>query len=410
MTFDHLDDPEGFLPDDDFATAAKRRGAQLRRRRRIPIAGLGAVLVVLMLGVGFGLYERNKASNIYRLDLTASLDDPHAGSTDPVVGDADAPPTDVINVLVVGSDARIPGADRPPDENLTDTMMIVHIDPPAHQVRVLSLPRDLWVAIPGHGNDRLNTAWATGGPALLIDTIKANYNIPIHHYLGVDGTGFRQLVDQAGGANVYVAGRLDDSNTGFTSSGAGCVHLDGATTLALVRSRHLTFLTPDNRRHEDPSSDLGRIQRQQLVARTMAASLLQRAPTPAAADELLDTLVSGAILDSTWSLRDMARILNWGRSLDLGRDLVMSSPPTTPAYEGKAAVLHLDAAAAEAVFIPFRSTPSSSTSISTTTIAPTTGANPSTATTTATPSTLAPGVPPVEQWVTGAQPDGTPCA
>jgi LCP family protein required for cell wall assembly len=410
MTFDHLDDPEGFVPDEAFANAAKRRGAQLRRHRRVPIAGLGAVLVVLLLGVGFGLYERNKASKIDRLDLTASLDDPHAGSTDPAGGDADVPPTDVINVLVVGSDARIPGADRPPDENLTDTMMIVHIDPPAHQVRVLSLPRDLWVAIPGHGNDRLNTAWATGGPALLIDTIKANYKIPIHHYLGVDGSGFRQLVDQAGGADVYVPGRLSDTNTGFVATGPACMHLDGASTLALVRSRHLDFLTPDNRRHEDPSSDLGRIQRQQLVARTLAASLLQRTPTPAAADELLDTLVSGAILDSTWALKDMARIMNWARGLDLGRDLVMSSPPTTPAYEGKAAVLHLDAAAAEAVFVPFRgAAAATSTSTSTSTRAPAPGSAPTSTPASTTPSTIAPGVPPADQWVAATQPDGTPC-
>ena len=246
------------------------------------------------------------------------------------------------------------GREQVTDVN-TDTMMVVRADPGTGTIGVLSLPRDLWVDIPGHGEERINTAWETGGPALLIQTIQANFDIPVNHFLQVDGGGFQRLVDQAGGSDIWVAGELRDDATGFAAAGPGCVHLDGAQALALVRSRHLEFNDPNRGWIEDPASDLGRIQRQQLMGRALAASLLDQDLGISAADELLDTLIDNAAIDNTWAIRDMAGLLFWAQGLDLDTSLTTATPPVRAGTAGQgASVLFLDEVAAEPVLVLFR--------------------------------------------------------
>ena len=348
-----LDDPAGFAPDDEFRAGAQAKGRRLKRRRRGIIGAAGVATVLIVLVGGFGGYQKWRSSQVVRLDLGANLDArvevvPEAGEDPPPA------PSEAVNILVVGSDASMPGEGREVVTDVrTDTMMIVRADPDAGTIGVLSLPRDLWVEIPGHGSERLNTAWETGGPALLIDTIKANLDIPINHFLQVDGNGFQRLVDQAGGSDVWVAGELRDPNTGFVTTDAGCVHLDGAQALALVRSRHLE-LNDGGRWVQDPASDLGRIDRQQVMGRVLASSLLDQDLGVTAADDLLDTLIDNAAIDDTWAIRDMAGLLFWAQDLDLGADLMMATPPVTAGWAGPAAVLFLDEAAAAVTLAPFR--------------------------------------------------------
>ena len=363
MSFTDLDDPTPFTPDDHFRDDAKRRGRRLRNRRRLGLLSVTSILAVVLVVGGFTLYERHKAQQIVRIDVAASLDIPTAptgtAAAGVELGSFDTP----LNVLVVGSDTRALGDDGPVGTANTDTMMIVRLDPRSRHISVLSLPRDLYVDIPGHGQERLNTAWQTGGPQLLIDTIKQNYRVPIHHYIGVDFNGFRRLVDQAGGVDVFASVALRDTNTGFDTQ-PGCVHLDGNGALSLARSRHLTRVD-GGRQEEDVRSDLGRIQRQQLLARILASSLLSSAPTPAAADQLLDTLVESATLDSTWALKDMAAVVHWARDLNLDHDITMYVPPVRGGMAGQASVLYLDDAIADPIFTPFRGdvTPTPSTTV-----------------------------------------------
>jgi LCP family protein required for cell wall assembly len=348
-----LDDPDGFRPDPEFRAGVRARGRRLKQRRT-GILGLASVATVLIVLVGgFAGYQKWRSSQVVRLDLGANLDArveaaPEAGEDPPPA------PSEAVNILVVGSDASMPGEGREVVTDVrTDTMMVVRADPDAGTIGVLSLPRDLWVEIPGHGMERLNTAWETGGPGLLIDTIKANLEIPVNHFLQVDGNGFQRLVDQAGGSDVWVAGELRDMSTGFATAEAGCVHLDGAQALALVRSRHLE-LNDGGRWVQDPASDLGRIERQQVMGRVLASSLLDQDLGVTAADDLLDTLIDNAAIDDTWAIRDMAGLLFWAQDLDLGADLTMATPPVTGGWAGSAAVLFLDEAAAPAVLAPFR--------------------------------------------------------
>ncbi len=120
--------------------------------------------------------------------------------------------TERVNILLLGSDSR-------PGEKFgrTDTMIVVTIDPQAKTAGMLSIPRDLWVSVPGYGESRINQAHRTGGvekypgggPALAVATIEANLGIPIDFYVLVDFEGFQQVVDTLGGIDLCVPEAID---------------------------------------------------------------------------------------------------------------------------------------------------------------------------------------------------------
>jgi LCP family protein required for cell wall assembly len=161
-------------------------------------------------------------------------------------------PAHYLNVVLLGSDKR-PGSHA----WRTDSMIIVSVDLESNVVRLLSIPRDLWVYIPGHGYNRINTAdlWGElaregGGPARVKQTIHHNLGIPIHYYVRVDFRGFIQIVDTVGGVVVDVDCPLSD-----ISLTAGIHHMDGQAALRYARSRKSTN-----------DFDRGRRQRKVLMA------------------------------------------------------------------------------------------------------------------------------------------------
>ncbi|MGD8464363.1 MAG: LCP family protein [Anaerolineae bacterium] len=146
-------------------------------------------------------------------------------------------PAGYLNILLLGSDRRSDsGTWR------TDTMIVVTVDAERNVVRLLSIPRDLWVNIPGHGYDRINTAdlWGElahegGGPDLVKQTIAQNLGIPIHYYVRVDFDGFMQIIDAIGGVDIDVECALEDIELT-----PGLQHMDGELALLYARSRITT--------------------------------------------------------------------------------------------------------------------------------------------------------------------------
>ncbi|MGD0167149.1 MAG: LCP family protein [Gaiellaceae bacterium] len=106
------------------------------------------------------------------------------------------------NILVLGTD-HSKSAGRAAD-NHSDSIMIVHTDPSRHRIVYLSIPRDLRVPIPGHGDDRINAALQIGGPPLAIRTVSAYTGLSVNHVIVVDFSEFRQLIDTLGGVDIYV--------------------------------------------------------------------------------------------------------------------------------------------------------------------------------------------------------------
>ncbi len=181
------------------------------------------------------------------------------------------------NILVLGLDRR-------PSEGYvvrSDTMMLVMVYPPGPRVALLSIPRDLYVNVPGYGESRINTAhfWGEnaapgGGPALAMQTVAQNFGVPVHHYVRVDFAAFRAIVDAAGGIDVVVeqpivdnAYPTDDYGVMRIEIPAGPQHMDGETALRYARSRH-------------GSSDFERAERQQQILTTLARRLLDPAAWP----------------------------------------------------------------------------------------------------------------------------------
>jgi len=161
-------------------------------------------------------------------------------------------PEGVISIILLGGD-RLPGQ----VDWRTDTMIYVRIDPASKVVGMLSIPRDLWVHIPGYGENRLNTAdylgestgYPGGGPALLNETLLHNLGIGFDHYVRVNFEGFKRIVDILGGIDVDVEcavelwGADPDNPGGWTQIGyvpAGMQHLDGLTALRYAQCRYNT--------------------------------------------------------------------------------------------------------------------------------------------------------------------------
>lgn len=137
------------------------------------------------------------------------------------------------NVLVLGVDRALEGTAI----GRSDTMILMGVQPLSGQINMLSIPRDLWVSIPGYGESRINSAhsWgegaqAGGGPGLALATVQQNFGVDVRYFLRVRLEGFADVVDALGGLDITLA----QPAAGYP---AGRIHLDGEQALAFVRNR-----------------------------------------------------------------------------------------------------------------------------------------------------------------------------
>jgi LCP family protein required for cell wall assembly len=215
-----------------------------------------------------------------------------------------------VNVLVMGIDRR-------PGEafiSRTDTMMLVSIDPETQSASILSIPRDLYVVIPGRGRDRINTAFVygsvdnnpAGGALLAMQTVEYNLGVYIDHYLMVDFSAVTNGINQIGGIDVYVPYIINDPTFPSMDYGfdplyipSGQQHFDGATALKYARTRH-----QDN--------DFYRARRQQQVVLAVRDKVLALGVTEmiGRAPALYNQLENGVRTDlSLQEIIDLARIV-----------------------------------------------------------------------------------------------------
>ncbi|MDY0019095.1 MAG: LCP family protein [Anaerolineae bacterium] len=168
-----------------------------------------------------------------------------------------------ITVLLLGIDER----QQESGPFRTDTMMLLTLNPVTLEAGVLSIPRDLWVPIPGYNQARINTAhflgdlydYAGGGPALAAETVEYNLGVPINYYMRFNFQGFIQFINLIGGIDIYVEKTIHDNSYPTSDYGTevlhidpGQYHFDGEMALKYARTRH-------------GSSDFERAQRQQQV-------------------------------------------------------------------------------------------------------------------------------------------------
>ncbi|MDQ3705168.1 MAG: LCP family protein [Chloroflexota bacterium] len=292
-----------------------------RRRMRLVmvLAGLlvafAGVAVVGVFVVGGGVISTvtGEVGGIFETPvpqlprLTSGPDMPEG--TPPAITYPDWDKKEPVNILLIGLDER-----EGVEDIRTDTQIIVHIDPTAKTAALVSLPRDLWVEIPGHGEDRINAAYKIGekerkgsGPALAKATVRENLGIPIHYYATVNFQGFEQVIDTIQGITIDVQRPLVDNQFPFQEFGAtrvyipaGLQHMDGRTALQYARSRHA-------------DSDIGRNARQQqvlLAIKEQGLSLNLLAHITELAEELGDAVRTDLLPLQIGSLAQLSRSID----------------------------------------------------------------------------------------------------
>ncbi|MFB7720682.1 LCP family protein [Nocardia sp. NPDC056100] len=204
------------------------RGPKPKRKRHWFRWITALLLIVLLTPIVAGIYVD---THLTRIDALPG----YSGR----IGD-----TPGTNWLLVGSDSRT-GLTAEQEQELatggevgserTDTIILVHL-PKSGQPTLVSLPRDSYVAIPGHGKDKLNASFAFGGAPLLTQTVELATGLRIDHYAQIGFGGFADIVDAVGGIDMCLDQAINDPLAGIDLQ-AGCQHLNGAEALGFVRSR-----------------------------------------------------------------------------------------------------------------------------------------------------------------------------
>jgi len=261
------------------------------------------ILAPVLVLAGTGLYLQHKLSS--QIDR---IDNAFAGLQNrpvkPVVGDASG----AINILLMGTDRRsdeqttgknatatewIAGAQR------SDTMMVLHIDGDRRGASVISIPRDSWVVIPGHGVNKINAAFSFGGPSLAVQTVENLTDLRIDHLAVIDWEGFKELTDALGGVTLDIPETVYDNARQITWT-AGIHKLNGKEALNYVGERYGL-----------PGGDFDRIHRQQYFLRTLLDDTLHQefSTEPTQVYKVLGTLTNNLSVDSGWSVGDMRSLV-----------------------------------------------------------------------------------------------------
>lgn len=223
-----------------------------KRRRKGRIAAIIAgslVLLILLTGLGFWLYADNA---LHKVDAIGDYPGrPAAGAGS--------------NWVIVGSDSRQGLTAKQADQlhtgssgdvsgSRTDTIMLLHL-PDSGKPTLVSLLRDSLVTIPGHGKEKINAAFALGGPQLLVRTVEENTGLRVDHYAEVGLGGFASVVGDVGGVHMCLPQAVHDDYAGVNLP-AGCQTLNGPEALGYVRSRH-AFAAGDYARTEHQRQFIG---------------------------------------------------------------------------------------------------------------------------------------------------------
>ncbi|MFE1766351.1 LCP family protein [Streptomyces angustmyceticus] len=244
------------------ATGRRRKGPT-RRRRALTITLCTLTSAVLLGGAGLGYVYFKLNGNLKGVDINAALGHDRPKNVD----------DGSMDILVMGSDSRAgKNGEYGKDEGgaRSDTAMIVHVYKGHKKASVVSIPRDTMIKrpdcvkdgkdVPGAQRAMFNTAFEVGGPACSVKTVESISGVRMDHFVEVDFTGFKKLIDALGGVEVTTKKPIDDNNSHLHLP-AGKHTLNGEQSLGLVRTRHGV---PGG-----DGSDLGRIQLQQTFIKAL---------------------------------------------------------------------------------------------------------------------------------------------
>jgi LCP family protein required for cell wall assembly len=310
------------------------RRARLQRAL-LAVFGLLSAIVLLAAGSAWALTSYVSGS-LGRIDAGIS-------------GTPDSGP---LNILVAGVDLRS-GLTRREQVALhvghavssnSDTLMVAHVTADHRHIRVVSLPRDSWVDIPGHGMNKINAAFGIGGPRLMVQTVERATGLTINDYVEVNFLGFVKIIDALGGVNICLPFAVNDHYTGLHLS-AGAHHVYGITALKFARDRH-SFGGSDLTRIADQQQLLSSLFSEAVSAGTLA--------NPVRLARFLSALSSAVKVDEGFNLAELANQLRGIRPGDVSFTTVPLANTNYITTTGQSAVLW-NQPAARALFAALRS-------------------------------------------------------
>ena len=285
--------------------------------------GLVTALVLANVIIGYALWQVNRVG-----DALAEFETDTA--VEAVLSEPPADPADPVTFLILGSDSR----ENLPDEwvgdfgdfggQRADVIMLAKVYPEAGKVELLSLPRDLRSEIEGFGTQKINAAYAFGGAALMVSTVRAELGIAIHHYVEIDFVGFAGLVDQLGGLPVSFLYPARDLKSGLNVA-EGDQILDGRMALSYARSRSYQELR-DGRWVSADADDIGRTRRQQQLLIGILGQLKKPANI-VGVQSLVSELAEFMVVDPDFVNLDLLSLALAFRDFG-GGDIVASTLPT----------------------------------------------------------------------------------
>jgi LCP family protein required for cell wall assembly len=309
-------------------------GKRMSSARKALIAVV-ALLALLAAGgaVGARVVTDHVLGDVQRIpDVFAPLDE----STRP---QKPAGTEKTLNFLLVGVDTRADeqttgsggnGDVFEPGRQRSDVIMLVHIDADRRSSSVVSIPRDSWVTVPGHGKNKINAAYSLGGGSLLVQTVEQLTKLRIDHFAVVDFVGFKDITDAVGGVDVRVAATTHDNRGSFH---AGVNHLDGDQALAYVRQRYNL-----------PNGDLDRVRRAQNIIKALMAKAgsMGLLSNPARTLGLADSVAKAVSVDDSLSNADLRSLVLSLRHLKPAGVRFLTAPVSGLGRQGKQSVVYLD--------------------------------------------------------------------
>lgn len=334
------DDDNGGLRSITFHEEGPRPHRRKRKRKTSRTRKAVLILLVLLLALGGGLavggfiLSEKLGSQVTR--IPHAFDIPEQGRPKKPTSGAGA---DAVNILLAGSDRRTSGQTTGKGNGdawkqggqRTDTIMVLHITGDRKSASLISIPRDSWVTIPGHGKNKINAAYAYGGPKLYVQTVENVTGLRIDHLAVIDWDGFKALTDALGGVRLT----FDKPVQGVSGTvyPAGTHTLTGAEALDYVRERHSL-----------PNGDFGRVERQQNFLRTLMHQTLSNGTLshPLKLTKVLNAVTNNLSVDESFSTGEMRKLAIQMRHLRSSGVTFMTVPTDGTGTEGSQSVVYLD--------------------------------------------------------------------
>lgn len=293
----------------------------MRVSRIVVLCFSALVLAVAIAGLAVHLLVQS------RVGAMQKIPDPFASI--PASERPPAPAEPGLTILLAGIDSELDTSitNGSPAAGRSDALMLVRLTADRQHAYVISLPRDSWVDIPGHGMDKLNAAYAYGGQTLAVRTVEHLTGVRIDHVAVVDMAGFRELTDALGGVTITVPEDVTDPH--FESFPAGTRRFDGAAALAYVRERQGL-----------PRGDLDRVRRQQEFLKAIFEQMGQQ-DDPRRLTAVFDAISKTVSVDTGFGTGEMTRLLLNFRRLH-GKITFLTVPVQGTGRIGDASVVLLD--------------------------------------------------------------------